>query len=138
MTYQHLSPPHLLLIEDDDVQRSLYNRILTRQGYRVKVCGNGQEALAEDWTKYDVIVIDYLMPGITGGSVIHRKLEEHGELPPVIIFTCLDLMTVESLLPPPVKKMGLQVQLKVGTQSSVISSLMGAVRRVLTDNRTTV
>ncbi|HKO53419.1 MAG TPA: PAS domain S-box protein [Polyangiaceae bacterium] len=65
----------VLLIEDDAVVRQLTARILRRQGYKVLVATQANEALelaADHSTRIDLFLSDVVMPGESGPSVIER------------------------------------------------------------------
>jgi CheY-like chemotaxis protein len=65
----------VLLIEDDAVVRQLTARILRRQGYKVLVATQANEALelaADHRTRIDLFLSDVVMPGESGPSVIER------------------------------------------------------------------
>jgi len=65
----------VLLIEDDAVVRQLTARILRRQGYRVLVATQANEALqlaADPTERIDLFLSDVVMPGESGPSVIER------------------------------------------------------------------
>ena len=65
----------VLLIEDDAVVRQLTARILRRQGYKVLVATQANEAVqlaADHTTRIDLFLSDVVMPGESGPSVIER------------------------------------------------------------------
>jgi PAS domain S-box-containing protein len=69
----------VLLIEDDAVVRQLTARILRRQGYKVLVATQADEALelaADHGTRIDLFLSDVVMPGESGPSVIERLSAE--------------------------------------------------------------
>jgi DNA-binding response OmpR family regulator len=88
-----LSAVRLLLIEDSErLQRSL-GAGLRKAGYAVDVVGDGGEGLR--WAKacdYDVIVLDLMLPGLDGLTLL-KRLREHGSNVHVLVLTAKD--TVE-------------------------------------------
>ncbi|MCP9487039.1 MAG: PAS domain S-box protein [Gaiellaceae bacterium MAG52_C11] len=65
----------ILLVEDEDVVRTLAQRVLERCGYTVIACANGSEAieLAErDSRRIDLLLTDVVMPGLRGPEVAAR------------------------------------------------------------------
>lgn len=63
--------PTILLVDDEEAIRMAMQRWLSRRGWNVVTCADGQQALdlieaadAED--RYDVILCDLRMPGISG------------------------------------------------------------------------
>ncbi|MCD8501643.1 MAG: response regulator [Bacillaceae bacterium] len=61
----------ILLAEDEEVLRMLIFDTLEDEGYDIDEASDGREAL--DLIKdndYDLIIVDYMMPGLTGIEVI--------------------------------------------------------------------
>ncbi len=80
----------LLLAEDSErLQRSLGTG-LRRAGYAVDVTGNGADALWRAMgTDYDVVVLDIMLPGLDGLSVL-RELRGNGRDTHVLLLTARD------------------------------------------------
>ena len=80
----------LLLIEDSErLQRSLGTG-LRRAGYAVDVTGTGTDGLwRATTTDYDVIVLDVMLPGLDGLSVL-RRLRDGGRDTHVLLLTARD------------------------------------------------
>jgi DNA-binding response OmpR family regulator len=81
----------VLVAEDDPAMRDLLETVLSQRGYQVATVGNGSELTtllghtrAEE--RFDLIVSDVRMPGISGLDVIDR-LREAGDTTPVVIVT---------------------------------------------------
>lgn len=84
----------VLCIEDEHFISELYVRALTRAGYDVTVEVDGKRGLELAKTnQYDVILLDLMIPSITGIEVL-RRLRDPSETPnlraKVIITTNLD------------------------------------------------
>lgn len=65
--------PHILVVEDEASQREVLVYNLQAEGYRVSQAGNGEEAMlivSED--PPDVIVLDWMMPHLSGIEVCRR------------------------------------------------------------------
>lgn len=63
----------VLLVEDEDMVRTVAERALTRAGYEVTACANGEEGLAaieEGSTAFDLVVSDVVMPGMDGPAMV--------------------------------------------------------------------
>ena len=71
----------LLCIEDEHFIGELYDRALTKAGYDVTVVIDGQEGLKEAQTdKYDIILLDLMVPNMTGIEVL-RRLRDPAQTP---------------------------------------------------------
>jgi DNA-binding response OmpR family regulator len=82
----------VLIIEDEENNRALLARRLQRQGHHVILAGNGREGLAiAENTAVDVILLDILMPELSGYEVLARLKENEAlrEIP-VLMITALD------------------------------------------------
>jgi DNA-binding response OmpR family regulator len=77
----------ILLIEDDSKISSFVKKGLKEQGFIVDVCDNGNDGyeLASSQT-YDVIILDIMLPGRDGLSIL-RGLREKKITIPVILLT---------------------------------------------------
>ena len=94
----------VLLIEDDDALRMITRALLTDRGHVVVEASNAEQGLQAALTqKPDVILSDFLMPGVLDSS--EKKLfEELGTDSrtkdiPIIIMTGLPKMTVQAHVP---------------------------------------
>jgi len=64
---------HLLSVEDNPFGRVVLKAILTELGHQVDFVGRGEEALARlAQTHYDAVLMDMVLPDITGVEVIRR------------------------------------------------------------------
>ncbi|SOC09513.1 response regulator receiver domain-containing protein [Ureibacillus xyleni] len=70
----------ILLAEDEEVLRMLVVDTLEDEGYEVDEAADGQEALDlyEDG-KYDLLILDYMMPILSGLDVIKKIRSTEGE-----------------------------------------------------------
>lgn len=63
----------VLIVEDEGEIRSLMALHLTRQGYQVHQCGNAEQGLELCLTqKFDLIILDWMLPGISGVEFMYR------------------------------------------------------------------
>lgn len=80
-------PTRILLIDDDTRIRELLLRYLTGQGFEVKAVADGREmAQALDRGRFDLWVLDIMLPGEDGLSIL-RRARGTGETTPVILLT---------------------------------------------------
>ena len=77
----------ILVVEDDDELQDLLKIELTGSHYTVEVAGSGEEALELlEITKFDLILLDVTLPGITGVQVC-KKFRDGGNTTPVLMLT---------------------------------------------------
>jgi two-component system OmpR family response regulator len=71
----------VLLLEDDPSMQRLVATLLQREGYRVDVFLTGNDAMyAIDRDKYDVLLLDLMMPHEGGMTVIRHLRAKNPEL----------------------------------------------------------
>ena len=74
----------LLVVDDNDLNREMLSRRLQRRGFEVVMAADGYEAMQQvDNDQFDLILLDILMPGISGLEVLEtlRKRYSPAELP---------------------------------------------------------
>jgi DNA-binding response OmpR family regulator len=78
-------PAQVLVVDDDDTLRAMTTLILRRAGLRIDQAKDGGEAIARMKTAhYEVIVLDLMMPRISGWDVV-SWLRTEGERRPRIV-----------------------------------------------------
>lgn len=79
----------ILLAEDQEKLNSVVTHKLTKEGYAVDSCYDGSEAWDYiESTEYDVVLLDIMMPGLSGLEVL-KKMRSMGNHTPVIMMTAL-------------------------------------------------
>jgi two-component system response regulator (stage 0 sporulation protein F) len=77
----------ILLAEDEENLRRLYEEELEEEGYEVFTAGNGKEAIQEfERRKPDLIVLDIIMPLMDGIEAL-RRIREKDKKVPVVLHT---------------------------------------------------
>ena len=82
-------PGFILAVDDQQENRELVARNLSRSGHIVITAASGEEALrALEQSDVDVVLLDLLMPGMDGREVL-RRIKEHPEwrATPVIVIS---------------------------------------------------
>lgn len=82
----------ILVVDDTEANRDVLARRLQRRGYAVTSASDGAEALAKTAAQpFDLILLDVMMPGISGLDVL-RQLRERFDLTelPIIMATAKD------------------------------------------------
>ena len=72
--------PTVLVVDDDEKLLRMLRRTLTYEGFDVLTAADGRQALAQlEAHRPDVVVLDWLMPGVDGLHVVHRLRAAHDE-----------------------------------------------------------
>jgi DNA-binding response OmpR family regulator len=78
---------NVLVVEDEDPIASFIRAGLEEQGFTVEVCANGDDAyVIAKVSSFDAILLDIMLPGRDGLSVL-RLLRQGGNEVPIIIIT---------------------------------------------------
>lgn len=81
---------HVLVVDDQVVNRTILERQLGAQGLAVTLCGSGEEALdaisrADDDRPIDLVLADHQMPGMSGLDLTWRLHEIKPALPVIML-----------------------------------------------------
>jgi CheY-like chemotaxis protein len=75
----------ILIVEDDEDLRALYSELLADMG-RVETCPDAYQALARlEGERFDVIVLDLLLPGASGIELLDRLRAKEIDVPVVVV-----------------------------------------------------
>ena len=75
----------ILVVEDDEHQRLLYEEELGLEGYEVILAASGQEAVATVANQsVDCVVLDIAMPGMDGVETLGKILDINRQLPIIL------------------------------------------------------
>ena len=87
-----VSQGSLLVVDDDAMNRDMLSRRLARQGYTVAVAEDGEQALKMiEGQKFDLVLLDIMMPGVSGLQVLEILRQRHSMADlPVIMATAKD------------------------------------------------
>ncbi|MBI4713864.1 response regulator [Candidatus Uhrbacteria bacterium] len=85
------SSKKLLIIDDDEFLLDIYKHKLTKEGFEVDIAKNSEEAFALiKKSKPDLIILDLIMPGMSGFDVLEELNATSGlSKIPVIVLTNL-------------------------------------------------
>jgi len=76
----------ILLIEDEKKTASFIRKALQAEGFAVDVCHNGEDALsAPSATPYDAIVLDVMLPGRDGLSLLRHWRQNRNSTPVLLL-----------------------------------------------------
>lgn len=77
----------ILFIEDEEVFIEIFGDKLRDEGYDVETASRGDEGLRMALEKkYDLVITDFLIPGIKGDEVV-RGIREHQKEIPILVFS---------------------------------------------------
>jgi DNA-binding response OmpR family regulator len=109
-TSQVASPGRVLLIDDEVRILNFVSRALRSEGFEVDIAANGTLGLEMAFARrYEVVVLDLLMPGIDGSTVLRRIIERRADQPVIVLSAlgdpdskvgCLDLGADDYLTKP--------------------------------------
>jgi two-component system, OmpR family, phosphate regulon response regulator PhoB len=80
--------PHVLIVEDEDALSELLQYNLKKEGFRVSVAADGEEALMlVDERQPDVVLLDWMLPKVSGIEVCRRlrSRQETRNLPIIML-----------------------------------------------------
>jgi diguanylate cyclase (GGDEF)-like protein len=85
-------PPRLLVVDDDLLLRSVAVKSLRHADFEVTDAANGEDALYQfECGTYDLILLDVMMPGLSGYEVCQRiRSTPRGADVPILMLTGLD------------------------------------------------
>jgi CheY-like chemotaxis protein len=87
----------LLCIDDDETQVLVQRAMLHSKGFDVVVATGGRDGIAAFGNHHvDLVVVDYRMPDLDGGTVA-RKLREKNPRVPIVMFTGVDDISPDAL-----------------------------------------
>jgi DNA-binding response OmpR family regulator len=82
----------ILVVEDDQFLRELYDELLREEGYEVNLAVDGDEGLSKVLAGgYDLILLDIMLPKMDGLEILRQLREKHPQKPngPVVLLTNL-------------------------------------------------
>ncbi|QOL51306.1 response regulator [Massilia litorea] len=89
----------ILVVEDDDFVRESMVESLEALGHRVAQAADGEAGLRELLrARPDLIITDYLMPGMTGAELVQRARAELPGVPMIIATGYADMKAIEQVI----------------------------------------
>jgi len=77
---------HILIIDDDEMIRTIFKRFLEGQGYRVECAVDGRDGLRQlEVEPPDLVITDIMMPDVDGLEVVLAMREKHPGIPVIAI-----------------------------------------------------
>ena len=90
-----------LIVEDEATTQRLLAGIIASEGFEVDLAGDGQTAIEMlDETNYDFILLDIVLPKLSGIAVMeHLRATHPSALANVIVVTGVDVAEIRALFP---------------------------------------
>ena len=88
-----MTPPTVLIVDDEPLVRWSLKERLMREGYRVLEASTAEDALARSADHVDVMLLDYRLPDATGLAVLHQLGATH---PEILVILMTAYSTVEN------------------------------------------
>jgi len=84
--FRKLRKMRILIIDDDEWIRDSLRIFFESEGCHVVVLETAEEGLAElNYQTYDLIIVDYKLPGLNGIEFLKRTHDEHSDAMKVLI-----------------------------------------------------
>jgi DNA-binding NtrC family response regulator len=88
----HTETPRILIVDDDPGQRSLLTSFLQSQGFDTVTADSGERALETLRNgRFDMMISDVRMPGLSGLETLRRARKEHETLPVLLVTAFTDV-----------------------------------------------
>jgi DNA-binding NtrC family response regulator len=76
----------ILIIDDEEVLRDVLDTLLRREGFDIALAATGEEGLnILDSEEVDLVILDMMLPGISGMEVLRSIKETHPELEVIVV-----------------------------------------------------
>ncbi|MEB4209669.1 response regulator transcription factor [Mycobacterium sp. 94-17] len=84
------NPINVLVVDDESVLADMVSMALRYEGWNISTAGDGASAIAAARSQRpDVVVLDVMLPDMSGLDVLHKLREENPQLP-VLLLTAKD------------------------------------------------
>jgi DNA-binding response OmpR family regulator len=90
--FQKIITMRILLVEDETSIANFLHEGLTEEGFAVDVADNGKKGLQlalDNISEYDVILLDWMLPGLNGIEIC-RSIRKENKTVPIIFLTAKD------------------------------------------------
>jgi PAS domain S-box-containing protein len=117
----------ILLVEDDEIMRSLTRQLLVEQGYQVIEAGDGKsalESLASHAGRVDLLLTDVVMRGMSGAELVTRVSHSH----PSVKVIYMSGYTGELIAEREILKSGIALLEKPFTRSALLKTIHASLR----------
>jgi len=86
----------ILLVDDEPDLADIVKRLLEKYGFYVDIAYNAQEGIKKALQENpDIVLMDVLMPGISGIEAARKLKQEYKFEKPVVLFTVVDISELD-------------------------------------------
>src|SRR5947208_4386705 len=77
----------ILIVDDEEVLRDVLDAVLRREGFDVVMASSGEQALAvlDEDDAVDLVILDIMLPGISGIDTLRAVRISNPNLPVIVI-----------------------------------------------------
>ena len=96
-----MTPPRILIVDDDPAQRLLVSNVLSQAEFDVSAAEDGATGLSVMQVEQpDLVLLDVVMPGMSGFEVCEtiRGSAEIAHIPIVIVTACVAVAALPAVL----------------------------------------
>src|ERR1700736_3350552 len=80
------NPINVLVVDDESVLAEMVSMALRYEGWNISTAGDGSSAIAAARAQRpDVVVLDVMLPDMSGLDVLHKLREENPQLPVMLL-----------------------------------------------------
>ena len=122
----------ILIIEDDELNRRMYQQIFTFRGYDVALASNGEEGIDQAKTaKPTLILLDIMMPKLNGLDTMKRlkTIPEVSTIPVIILTNVMGKAEAEAAIDLGAMKYIIKSDYTPNEVADIVDSLLEKIRR---------
>lgn len=89
----------ILLVEDEEILCKIYEKVISREGYKVLVSKNGKSGL----NKYrehdiDLVILDLMLPDMSGVDVLKQIRKDKRQVKVIVLTNMLNINVMQQIV----------------------------------------
>jgi len=125
----------VLVVDDEPAIRALVAKIVERAGFGVDVAADGAEAMEKvAKTEYAVIVLDLMMPAVSGYEFVDFLDQRGGKRPSVIVITAAAEASLTRQLDPAIVHSIVRKPFDINVLADLVTAAASAQRSAKADD----
>ncbi|HKS25639.1 MAG TPA: response regulator [Thermoanaerobaculia bacterium] len=117
----------VLVVDDEPAIRALVAKIVERAGFGVDIAADGAEAIEKvNQTDYAVIVLDLMMPAVSGYEFVDMLQTRSGKRPSVIVITAAAEASLTRQLDPSIVHSIVRKPFDINVLADLVTAAAGA------------